>query len=49
MPIHDWTRGPAGLFYHFQQDWSIDEFIDDITILPVTAYEVPMPGDEVEL
>ena len=24
------------------------EYIDDITILPATAYEVPMPGDEVE-
>jgi hypothetical protein len=24
MPIHDWTRVPAGLFHHFQQDWSIE-------------------------
>lgn len=23
MPIHDWTRVPAGLFHHFQQSWSI--------------------------
>jgi hypothetical protein len=24
MPIHDWTRAPAGLFHHFHQDWSIE-------------------------
>jgi hypothetical protein len=24
MPIHDWTRVPAGLFHHFQQDWSVE-------------------------
>jgi len=24
MPLHDWTRIPAGLFHHFQQDWSIE-------------------------
>jgi hypothetical protein len=24
MPIHDWTRIPAGLFHHFHQDWSIE-------------------------
>ncbi|MFN0053463.1 MAG: DUF4058 domain-containing protein [Planctomycetales bacterium] len=24
MPIHDWTRVPAGLYHHFHQDWSID-------------------------
>jgi hypothetical protein len=24
MPIHDWTRVPAGLFHHFHQQWSID-------------------------
>lgn len=24
MPIHDWTRVPAGLFHHFHQDWSIE-------------------------
>jgi hypothetical protein len=23
MPIHDWTRVPAGLFHHFHQSWSI--------------------------
>jgi hypothetical protein len=23
MPLHDWTRVPAGLFHHFQQSWSI--------------------------
>src|SRR5437879_1469072 len=23
MPLHDWTRVPAGLFHHFHQDWSI--------------------------
>jgi hypothetical protein len=24
MPIHDWTKVPAGLFHHFHQDWSIE-------------------------
>jgi hypothetical protein len=24
MPIHDWSRVPAGLFHHFHQDWSIE-------------------------
>lgn len=24
MPIHDWTRVPAGLFHHFHQDWSVE-------------------------
>jgi hypothetical protein len=24
MPLHDWTRVPAGLFHHFLQDWSIE-------------------------
>jgi hypothetical protein len=24
MPIHDWTRVPAGLFHHFHQDWAIE-------------------------
>jgi hypothetical protein len=24
MPIHDWTRVPAGLFHHFHQDWCIE-------------------------
>ncbi len=24
MPVHDWTRLPAGLFHHFHQDWSIE-------------------------
>src|SRR5438552_500703 len=23
MPIHDWSRVPAGLFHHFHQSWSI--------------------------
>ena len=23
MPIHDWTRAPAGLFHHFHQAWSV--------------------------
>jgi hypothetical protein len=23
MPMHDWTRVPAGLFHHFHQSWSI--------------------------
>src|SRR6476660_6957696 len=23
MPIHDWTKVPAGLFHDFQQSWSI--------------------------
>jgi hypothetical protein len=23
MPIHDWTKVPAGLFHHFHQSWSI--------------------------
>src|SRR5262245_58369985 len=23
MPIHDWTRVPAGLFHDFHQTWSI--------------------------
>src|SRR5207245_8367691 len=23
VPIHEWTRVPAGLFHHFHQDWSI--------------------------
>lgn len=23
MPLHDWTRVPAGLFHHFHQSWSI--------------------------
>jgi len=23
MPIHDWTRVPAGLFHHFHQEWTI--------------------------
>jgi hypothetical protein len=24
MPLHDWTRVPAGLFHHFHQDWTIE-------------------------
>lgn len=24
MPIHDWTRVPAGLFHHFHQDWTVE-------------------------
>lgn len=24
MPIHDWTRVPAGVFHHFHQDWTIE-------------------------
>lgn len=24
MPIHDWTRVPAGLFHHFHQHWSVE-------------------------
>ena len=24
MPVHDWSRVPAGLFHHFHQDWSIE-------------------------
>jgi hypothetical protein len=24
MPIHDWSRVPAGLFHHFHQEWSIE-------------------------
>jgi Protein of unknown function (DUF4058) len=24
MPIHDWTRVPAGLFHHFHRDWTIE-------------------------
>lgn len=24
MPIHDWTKVPAGLFHHFHQHWSIE-------------------------
>lgn len=24
LPVHDWSRVPAGLFHHFQQDWSIE-------------------------
>ncbi len=24
MPLHDWTRMPAGLFHHFHQHWSIE-------------------------
>ena len=24
MPIHDWTRVPAGLFHHFHQGWSVE-------------------------
>src|SRR5262245_21048796 len=24
MPLHDWTRVPAGLFHHFHQHWSIE-------------------------
>ena len=23
MPLHDWTRVPAGLFHDFHQSWSI--------------------------
>ena len=23
MPLHDWTRVPAGLFHHFHQSWSV--------------------------
>lgn len=23
MPLHDWTRVPAGLFHHFHQSWTI--------------------------
>ena len=23
MPIHDWSKGPAGLFHHFHQRWAI--------------------------
>lgn len=24
MPIHDWTRVPAGLFHHFHQSWAVE-------------------------
>jgi hypothetical protein len=24
MPIHDWTKVPAGLFHHFHQEWTIE-------------------------
>jgi hypothetical protein len=24
MPIHDWTKVPAGLFHHFHQDWTVE-------------------------
>jgi hypothetical protein len=24
MPLHDWTRVPAGLFHHFHQHWTIE-------------------------
>jgi hypothetical protein len=24
MPIHDWSRVPAGLLHHFHQDWSVE-------------------------
>ena len=24
MPIHDWSRIPAGVFHHIHQDWSIE-------------------------
>ena len=24
MPMHDWSRVPAGLFHHFHQHWSIE-------------------------
>jgi hypothetical protein len=24
MPIHDWSRIPAGIFHHFHQDWSTE-------------------------
>lgn len=24
MPIHDWSRVPAGIFHHFHQDWTIE-------------------------
>jgi hypothetical protein len=23
MPLHDWTRVPAGLFHHFHQSWTV--------------------------
>jgi hypothetical protein len=39
-----WGELPDGRFII-----CVYEFIDEITILPVTAYEVPMPGAEVEL
>src|SRR5260370_23133808 len=24
MPLHDWTRVPAGLFHHFHQFWAME-------------------------
>ena len=24
MPIHDWSRIPAGIFHHFHQHWTIE-------------------------
>jgi len=24
MPVHDWTRVPAGIFHHFHQQWMMD-------------------------
>ena len=24
MPIHDWTRAPAGIFHHFHQSWTVE-------------------------
>ena len=24
MPIHDWTRGAAGIFHDFHQGWTIE-------------------------
>jgi hypothetical protein len=22
MPLHDWSKAPAGLYHHFHQDWT---------------------------
>jgi hypothetical protein len=38
-----WAETPAGQYL-----LCVYEMLDDLTILPVTAFEVPAPGEEAE-
>ena len=37
MPLHDWSKVPAGLFHHFHQTWTID--------IKTALNSIPLPRD----